>query len=190
MPKNRSPWRTLARDMVWKMYKLSVKESLDRKLKKLGKKDRELLRLIDKKVKEILQDPFRFKPLKKPLQNKRRVHVGGSFVLIYEINEEKSIVTLVDFDHHDNIYKTWLWYTTTWQKYQYPALFPKLYPACPAVARSIPKDSVSYLTGVALGDGTGPSLRFKNEERNLLSYQRPASNHFYAPMNVSNCRWR
>ncbi len=88
------------------MYKLSVKESLDRKLKKLGKKDRELLLLIDKKVKEILQDPFRFKPLKKPLQNKRRVHVGGSFVLIYEINEEKSIVTLVDFDHHDNIYKT------------------------------------------------------------------------------------
>jgi YafQ family addiction module toxin component len=88
------------------MYKLSVKESLDRKLKELGKKDRELLLLIDKKVKEILQDPFRFKPLKKPLQNKRRVHVGGSFVLIYEINEEKSIVTLVDFDHHDNIYKT------------------------------------------------------------------------------------
>ena len=92
--------------MVWKMYKLSVKESLDRKLKKLGKKDRELLLLIDKKVKEILQNPSRFKPLKKPLQNKRRVHVGGSFVLIYEINEEKSIVTLVDFDHHDNIYKT------------------------------------------------------------------------------------
>jgi len=91
--------------MVWKMYKLSVKESLDRKLKKLGKKDRELLLLIDKKVKEILQDPSRFKPLKKPLQNKRRVHVGGSFVLIYEINEKKSIVTLVDFDHHDNIYK-------------------------------------------------------------------------------------
>ena len=64
-----------------------------------------MLLLIDKKVKEILRDPYRFKPLKKPLQNKRRVHVGGSFVLIYEINEEKSIVTLVDFDHHDNIYK-------------------------------------------------------------------------------------
>ena len=64
--------------MVWKMYKLSVKESLDRKLKKLGKKDRELLLLIDKKVKKILQYPFRFKPLKKPLQNKRRVHVGGT----------------------------------------------------------------------------------------------------------------
>jgi len=88
------------------MYKLAVRESLDRKLKKLAKKDKELLVLIDKKVKEILRDPFRFKPLKKPLQNKRRVHVGGSFVLIYEISEKQNIVTLVDFDHHDRIYKT------------------------------------------------------------------------------------
>jgi len=86
------------------MYKLAVKRSLDRKLKKLRKRDRKMLLLIDKKVKEILKDPCRFKPLKKPLQNKRRVHVGGSFVLIYEITEEKNIVTLVDFDHHDNIY--------------------------------------------------------------------------------------
>ena len=94
----------MARDMAWDMYKLAVKESLDRKLKKLGKKDREMLLLIDKKVKEIMRDPYRFKPLKKPLQNKRRVHVGGSFVLIYEITEEKGMVTLVDFDHHDKIY--------------------------------------------------------------------------------------
>ena len=64
--------------------------------------------LIDRKVQEILDDPYRFKPLRKPLQKKRRVHVGRSFVLIYEINEEEKIVTLLDFDHHDNIYKTWL----------------------------------------------------------------------------------
>jgi YafQ family addiction module toxin component len=88
------------------MYKLAVKETLDRKFNKLKKKDREMLMLIDSKVKDILDDPYRFKPLKKPLQNKRRVHVGGSFVLIYEINEEERIVTLLDFDHHDNIYKT------------------------------------------------------------------------------------
>ncbi len=104
MPKNRSSWTILARDMVWKMYKLSVKKSLDRKLKKLRKKDGELLLSINKKVKEILKDLYRFKPLKKPMQNKRRVHVGGPFVLIYEVNEGKRIVTLVDFDHHDKIY--------------------------------------------------------------------------------------
>jgi len=88
------------------MYKLAVKESLDRKLKRLRIKDKELLRLIDNKVNEILTDPYRFKPLRKPLQNKRRVHVGGPFVLIYEINEQKRLVTLFDFDHHDNVYKT------------------------------------------------------------------------------------
>ncbi|OGW09871.1 MAG: addiction module toxin RelE [Nitrospinae bacterium RIFCSPLOWO2_12_39_15] len=89
------------------VYKLAVKESLDKKFKRLQKKDKEMLRLINRKVQDILEDPHRFKPLRKPLQNKRRVHVGGSFVLIYEINEKEKIVTLLDFDHHDNIYKTY-----------------------------------------------------------------------------------
>jgi YafQ family addiction module toxin component len=87
------------------IYHLAIKESLDRKLKRLRTKDKELLRLIEKKVNDILTDPHRFKPLRKPLQNKRRVHVGGSFVLIYEIDEKEQLVTLLDFDHHDNIYR-------------------------------------------------------------------------------------
>jgi mRNA interferase RelE/StbE len=88
------------------MYKLAIKNSLDKKLKKLQRKDKEVLQLINRKVQDILTDPYRFKPLKKPLQNKRRVHVGGSFVLVYGIDKKEKIVTLLDFDHHDNIYKT------------------------------------------------------------------------------------
>ncbi len=88
------------------MYKLAIKESLDKKFKKLRKKDREMLQLIDKKVQDILDNPHRFKPLRKPLQNKRRVHIAGSFVLVYEIDDEENLVTLLDFDHHDNVYKT------------------------------------------------------------------------------------
>ncbi len=87
------------------MYKLAIKKNLDRKFNELKKKNREMLVLIDRKVQEILDNPYRFKPLRKPLQNKRRVHIGGSFVLIYEVNEDEKIVTLLDFDHHDNIYK-------------------------------------------------------------------------------------
>jgi mRNA-degrading endonuclease RelE of RelBE toxin-antitoxin system len=74
------------------MYKLAIKKSLDEKFNKLKKKDREMLVLIDRKVQEILDNPYRFKPLRKPLQNKRRVHIGGSFVLIYEVNEDEKIV--------------------------------------------------------------------------------------------------
>jgi len=88
------------------VYQLAIKKSLDKKFKKLKKKNREMLKLIEKKVQEILDNPYRFKSLKRPLQNKRRVHISGSFVLIYEINEDEKMVTLLDFDHHDNIYKT------------------------------------------------------------------------------------
>lgn len=88
------------------MYKLAIKESLDKKFKKLQRKDSEMLHLIERKVQDILVDPYRFKPLKKPLQNKRRVHVAGSFVLVYEVKEKEKLVALLDFDHHDNIYKT------------------------------------------------------------------------------------
>ena len=42
------------------MYKLAVKESLDRNFKKLKKQDREMLVLIARKVREILEDPHRF----------------------------------------------------------------------------------------------------------------------------------
>ena len=88
------------------MYRLAIKEKLDEKFKKLQRKDKEMLRLIERKVQDILEDPYRYKPLRKPLQNKRRVHIRGSFVLIYEVNEEEKMVTLFDFDHHDNVYKT------------------------------------------------------------------------------------
>ncbi len=61
------------------VYSLAVKESLDKKFRKLKKKDRETLVSIDKKVQDILDDPYRFKPSKKPLQNKRRIHNRGIF---------------------------------------------------------------------------------------------------------------
>jgi mRNA-degrading endonuclease RelE of RelBE toxin-antitoxin system len=42
------------------VYKLAIKEKLDRKFKKLQKKDKEILRLIERKVQDILEDPYRF----------------------------------------------------------------------------------------------------------------------------------
>jgi len=54
------------------MYKLAIKISLDKKFKKFRKKDKDLLHLINRKVQDILNDPHRFKPLrKKLLQNKK-----------------------------------------------------------------------------------------------------------------------
>ncbi len=59
------------------MYKLAIKISLDKKFKKLQKKDKDTLRLINRKVKDILDDPYRFKPLRKPLQNIKKSSCWG-----------------------------------------------------------------------------------------------------------------
>ncbi len=86
-------------------YELKRKKHLDKVFAKLAKKDPEQLKAIWKKVKQILEDPYRFKPLSALMKNKRRVHIYKSFVLVYEIHEKEKIVELWDYDHHDRIYR-------------------------------------------------------------------------------------
>ncbi len=87
------------------MYTLQVAEQLQKKLIKLAKKNQQLKEMLDKKIREIQEEPHHYKPLRPPLQNKFRVHIGKSFVLVFDILENEKIVRLLDFDHHDNIYK-------------------------------------------------------------------------------------
>ncbi len=85
-------------------YSLEVSEELDSKLKKLVKKNKKQLEIINKKVQQILQNPYHFKPLKGDMKGARRVHIDTSFVLTYEIDENNKIIKLLDYDHHDKIY--------------------------------------------------------------------------------------
>ena len=86
------------------MYALEIIPEADRIFRKLSRKNRPLIEAIEKKIAQIRENPHHFKPLRFPMNNKRRVHVGGSFVLIYEIRESDKTVKILDFDHHDNIY--------------------------------------------------------------------------------------
>ena len=84
------------------MYSLEIKRSADKAFSKL---DKSILEIINRKINQILEDPSRFKPLRKPLQNKRRVHIGKSFVLVYSVDERAKAVIIWDYDHHDKVYK-------------------------------------------------------------------------------------
>ncbi|MDD5163331.1 MAG: type II toxin-antitoxin system RelE/ParE family toxin [Candidatus ainarchaeum sp.] len=84
---------------------LETRKHVDRVFEKIAKKDPAQEEAVKRKIKEILEDPYRFKPLKKPMQGKRRVHTYGPFVLTYSINEKEKKVTIEDYDHHDKIYK-------------------------------------------------------------------------------------
>src|SRR3989344_6506354 len=73
-------------------------------LKKLPKRTVQE-KAVKLKIIQILEDPFRFKKLRKSMQSKRRVHAFGHFVLVYSINEKEKIVVIEDYDYNDNIYK-------------------------------------------------------------------------------------
>ena len=60
---------------------------------------------IAKKSEEIVIDPNRYKNLRYPLNNWKRVHIDRHFVLTFSIDEETKTVILEDYDHHDKIYK-------------------------------------------------------------------------------------
>ncbi len=85
-------------------YSLEISSLADSKFKKLAKKDKKQLETIAKKIDQILENPEHFKPLRGDMHGARRVHVDKSFVLIYEINEPRRTVRVLDYDHHDKIY--------------------------------------------------------------------------------------
>jgi len=88
--------------MIWKF---DLSDELKKKLKKLMKKDKVLYEATYDKINEIITgNPERYKPLRKDLKNKKRVHVIRPFVLVFEPFKKEGKVKFYDLDHHDVIY--------------------------------------------------------------------------------------
>ena len=85
------------------MHSLEIEEEVSKTFKKLLKKDRKQLEAVNKKIQEILADPYKFKPLKHPLAGLRRVHVG-SFIIIYRVLKNPPTVQILKYKHHDEAY--------------------------------------------------------------------------------------
>ena len=85
-------------------YILEISEKLDKQFEKLSKRNKKQLEIVNKKIQQILSNPDHFKPLKGDLHGARRVHIGKSFVLTYEIDETNKVIKLLDYAHHDDIY--------------------------------------------------------------------------------------
>jgi mRNA interferase RelE/StbE/toxin YoeB len=86
------------------MYALEIKQALDKEFKKISKRNPKQFEIILKKVKEILENPEHYKNLCSPSNHLKRVHVEGSFVLVFSVDKSNNKVILEDFDHHDKIY--------------------------------------------------------------------------------------
>lgn len=82
------------------MYTYAVRESLEKDLRTLAKKNPEQLRRIGKKIEEITssEDAHRYKNLKRPLNHLKRVHIDSSFVLVFSVHDTHIIFEAFDHD--------------------------------------------------------------------------------------------
>lgn len=88
------------------MYNFQVSEQLQKVLKKLSKKDRELYNQVLKKIDEVVnsRNIEHYKNLRRNIKDSKRVHIGH-FVLVFQYKKEENLIKFDDFDHHDKIYK-------------------------------------------------------------------------------------
>jgi mRNA-degrading endonuclease RelE of RelBE toxin-antitoxin system len=86
------------------MRDFAIENGLKKTLARLYKKDRVTYEIIMKKAEEILscKDIHHYKNLRSPLQEFKRVHVRGPFILTFKYISDK--VIFYDFDHHNYIY--------------------------------------------------------------------------------------
>ncbi len=84
-------------------YKIVVDPEAQATFRKLKAKDVARFEQLTKKLREIGENPEIGKPLHRPLQGRRRVHIGH-YVLIYKFDKKKELITLIKYVHHDEAY--------------------------------------------------------------------------------------
>lgn len=90
------------------MFGFDLSDELKLVLRKLSKKDRKKVEIIQKKIREIISSDHQsidhYKNLRNDMKHLKRVHIDTHFVLTFRVDKEKNFILFVDFDHHDNVY--------------------------------------------------------------------------------------
>jgi YafQ family addiction module toxin component len=88
------------------MHDFEIKPHLQTILRKLSKKDKVAYEAVMRKIGEITESPDveHYKNLRHNMKDRKRVHVMGSFVLVFGYDRQRDFISFMDYDHHDNIY--------------------------------------------------------------------------------------
>lgn len=88
------------------MYSFKISENLQRILKKLSKKNKQLHEQIMNKISEIINCSSieHYKNLRYNMKDSKRVQIGH-FVLVFQFDKTNNEINFDDFDHHDKIYR-------------------------------------------------------------------------------------
>jgi len=90
------------------MFDFDLSDELKLKIRRLLKKDKKKVEIINRKIKEIINNDkysvSRYKNLKYNLKQFKRVCIDKHFVLTFKVDIEKNFILFVDFAHHDKVY--------------------------------------------------------------------------------------
>ncbi len=90
-------------------FDFDLSDELKLIIKKLKKKDRVRLIILNKKIKEVINNDSksidRYKNLKYGLSEYKRVHIDKSFVLFFKVDKEKNHILFDRLKHHKEAYK-------------------------------------------------------------------------------------
>ncbi|MBS3142081.1 hypothetical protein J4464_01705 [Candidatus Woesearchaeota archaeon] len=90
------------------MFSFDMSDELKIKIRKLVHKDHKKVEIINKKIKEIIQNDSisidRYKNLRYDLKQYKRVHIDRHFVLTFKVDKQNEHILFIDFDHHDRVY--------------------------------------------------------------------------------------
>lgn len=86
-------------------YSLEFTEDCEKSIAKACKKNPVLEKALNNKIKEVLENPQHYKPLKYDLAGEKRVHIMKNFVLKFEVDENTKTVRFLFFGHHDDAYR-------------------------------------------------------------------------------------
>ncbi len=91
------------------MFDFDISADLKVLMRKLSKKDKVRLNILNKKIKEIINSDSksidRYKNCKYDLNEYKRVHIDKSFVLLFKVYKDKNIIYFWRLKHHKEAYK-------------------------------------------------------------------------------------
>ena len=91
------------------MFNFSIEETLQRKIKKLKKKDRILVQNFKKKFQEVINNDrksiHRYKNLRSPMHEYKRIHLTDNYILLFKVDIDRNHIVFMDILHWDIAYK-------------------------------------------------------------------------------------
>jgi mRNA-degrading endonuclease YafQ of YafQ-DinJ toxin-antitoxin module len=90
------------------MFDFDVSDELKFVIKRLIKKDKKRLMILNKKIKEVINNDSetidRYKNCKYDQKEYKRVHIDKSFILLFKVTKEKSHILFIKLGHHEDIF--------------------------------------------------------------------------------------